>query len=154
MTNGGLLQIFMEYSSTTCSANTGRGPYYNCAYNQGKFYAEGYRYLGRVIGHTSDSDSENYSLGATYTSPGGELWSATARSSRLNRDGEGGYTDRQDTVATVPTDYLALELGWRGNLFGEPLSFDLGVESSEPVRGGERDVDAFGFVRWTHAFGP
>ena len=36
-----------------------------------------------------------------------------------------------------PTDYLALELGWRGKLFGEHIDVDLGVESIEPVSGGE-----------------
>ena len=53
------MQAFVEYASTTCSANTGSGPYYNCAYNQGRFNVEGYRYNGRVIGYTSDRDAEN-----------------------------------------------------------------------------------------------
>jgi hypothetical protein len=151
LADGGLLQIFLEYSTTTCSASTSRGPYYNCAYNQGLFDVEGYRYKGRVIGYTADRDAENYALGATLTTAGGELWSATARSSRLNRD---DYGDVRNTVASFPTDYLALELGWRGTMFGEVVSADVGVESSEPVRGGERDVHPFGFIRWTHAFGP
>jgi len=151
MADGGLLQMFLEYSSTTCSANTGRGPYYGCAYNQGLFNVEGYRYKGRVIGYTSDRDAENYSLGATLTTSGGELWSATARTSRLNRD---DYEDVRNTVASSPTDYNALELGWQGTLLGDSLSVDFGVESSEPVRGGERDVQPFGFIRWTHVFVP
>ena len=64
---------------TTCSANSSRGPYYNCAYNQGRFDVEGYRYRGRVIGYTSDRDAENYALGAIYTAADGALWTATAR---------------------------------------------------------------------------
>jgi len=151
MAGGGLLQMFLEYSSTTCSANTGRGPYYNCAYNQGTFDVEGYRYKGRVVGYTSDRDAENYSLGATLTTADGEFWSATARSSRLNRD---DYGDVRNTVASFPTDYNALELGWRGALFGEPISVDFGIESRVPVQGGERDTQAFGFIRWTHEFSP
>jgi hypothetical protein len=149
--DGGLLQWFLEYSSTTCSANTGRGPYYNCAYNQGLFNVEGYRYKGRVIGYTSDRDAENYSLGATFTTHGGDLWSATLRTSRLNRDDEG---DVRNTVASFPTDYNAVEAGWRGKLFGESVAVDLGVESTEPVRGGDREVEPFGFVRWNHEFAP
>jgi hypothetical protein len=151
MADGGLLQWFAEYSSTTCSANSGSGPYYNCAYNQGKFNVEGYRYKGRVVGYTADRDAENYALGATLTTASGELWTATARSSRLNRD---DYNDVNNTVASFPTDYQALELGWGGRLFGEPVSIDFGVESTEPVRGGERDVNVFGFIRWTHSFAP
>ena len=152
MGDGGILQMFMEYTSTTCSANTNRGPYYHCAYNQGLFDVEGYRYKGRVIGYTSDRDAENYSLGATLTTERGEFWSATLRSSRLSRD---NVHDVVNTVAQFPTDYNALELGWRGNLFGETFAVDLGVETTIPVHGGaERDTRGFGFVRWNHEFAP
>ena len=58
--------------------------------------------------------------------------------SRLNRD---DFGDVRNTVASVPTDYNALELGWKGRLFGEQIDVDLGVESIEPD-GGERDVRA------------
>jgi hypothetical protein len=150
MANGGLVQGFVEYTTTTCSANTDRGPYNNCAYNQGRFNVEGYRYHGRVIGYTADRDAENYVLGGTFTSPNGEIWSATARTSRLNRDDAG---DVRNTVASVPTSYDSLELGWRGLLYGQRIEMDLGVELIEP-NGGERDVRPFGFVRWVHAFGP
>src|SRR5262249_15217506 len=62
--DGAVLQGFVEYATTTCSASTSRGPYYNCAYNQGRFNGAGYRYRGRVIGYTTDRDAENYALGA------------------------------------------------------------------------------------------
>jgi hypothetical protein len=145
---GGLVQAFAEYSSTTCSANTNRGPYYNCAYNQGRFNAEGYRYRGRVIGHTSDRDAESYSAGATYTAADGTLWTATARRSRLNRD---DFDDVRNTMSTVPADYFALELGWKGTLLGESVSVDLGVEKYEPEIGAGK-TKPFGFVGWRHAF--
>ncbi|MEJ0084673.1 MAG: capsule assembly Wzi family protein [Pseudomonadota bacterium] len=148
LAGGGLVQGFVEYSTTTCSANTSRGPYYNCAYNQGRFNVEGYRYRGRVIGYTSDRDAENYAVGATFTAMDGTLWSATARTARLNRDGE---FDVHDTVSHVRADYAALEFGWKGSLFGEHVAIDLGVESLEPA-GGERDVEPFGFVGWRHEF--
>ena len=118
LADGGLVQGFVEYATTTCSANTDRGPYYNCAYNQGRFNVEGYRYKGRVIGYTSDRDAENYALGGTFAAADGALWTATARTSRLNRD---DFGDVRNTVASVPTDYDALEFGWSGRLFGEQL---------------------------------
>jgi hypothetical protein len=149
LAGGGLVQAFAEYSSTTCSANTPRGPYYNCAYTQGRFNVEGYRYRGRVIGHTTDNDAETYSIGAILSTAGGELWSATARTSSLNHDG----VDARNTVSAGPADYLALELGWKGKMFGEHLSVDLGVESYEPEIGAH-DVGPFGFVSWRHEFAP
>jgi hypothetical protein len=151
LSNGGLVQGFAEYTTTTCSASTSRGPYYNCAYNQGRFNAEGYRYKGRVIGYTSDRDAENYALGATFTTAGGDLWTATARSSRLNRD---DYGDVLNTVSSIPADYNSLAVGWRGKLYGQRIDVDVGVESIQPVAGGNRDVTPFGFVRWSYAFGP
>lgn len=144
--DGGLVQFFAEYSSTTCSANTPR-PRYHCAYNQGRFDIDGYRYQGRVIGHTADADAEFYSVGATYSTDRGDIWSATARNSILNRDD----SDARNTVSPVRAAYNALELGWRGRFKGENISIDLGVESLEPLAQ-DRDVSAYGFVRWTHEF--
>jgi hypothetical protein len=148
--DGGLVQVHLEYASTTCSGNSSRGPYYNCAYNQGRFNVEGYRYKRRSIGYTSDRDAENYALGVKYSAAEGSLWTATARASRLNRD---DFGDVRNTVASVPTDYRALELGWKGRILGQQLSVDLGVQSLDPAVG-EREIDAFGFVGWRHEFSP
>lgn len=150
LADGAMLQGFFEYASTTCSANSSRGPYYRCAYNQGRFNVEGYRYKGRVIGYTADRDAENWALGATWQVADGSSWSATARMSRLSRD---DVYDPRNTVASVPTDYDALELGWKGQLFGQHVSVDLGVESTEPLHG-ERDTEPFGFIGWRHEFRP
>jgi hypothetical protein len=144
---GGLLQGFAEYSSTTCSANTGRGPYYNCSYNQGRFNVEGYRYKGRVIGHTVDNDTELYSIGGTYTREDGQLWSGVFRTARLNRGGSA--PDVRDPVSSVPANYKAVELGWRSELLGGKVSIDLGAESYQ-ADGGPRNIDGFGFVGWQY----
>jgi hypothetical protein len=145
--NGAIAQMHLEYSSTTCSENSSRGPYYGCAYNQGKFSFEGYRYHGRSVGYTADRDAENWALGLTFSASDGALWTGTARRSRLDRGGYG------NPVAAVPTDYAALEFGWKGRLFGESVSVDLGVESIEPVNGA-RETDPFGFIGWRHEFKP
>jgi hypothetical protein len=150
LANGGLIQGFFEYATTTCSASTDRGPYFNCAYNQGRFDVEGYRYKGRVIGYTADRDAENWALGAIYSAAGGDLWKLTARTSWLNRD---NFGDVLNTVASVPTNYDALEFGWKGRLFGEQVAVDLGVESIEPADR-EGDVGVFGFIGWRHEFQP
>ena len=148
--SGGLVQGFFEYASTTCSANTNRGPYYGCAYNQGRFYYEGYRYHGRSIGYSSDQDAENWAAGAIHAAANGTLWTATFRDSQLHRSRVlGAY----NTVVGVPTDYHALEFGWKGRLFGEQISVDLGVEALEPENG-KRDTGLFGFVGWRHEFQP
>jgi hypothetical protein len=150
MADGALVQMFAEYATTTCSAHTGRGPYYNCAYHQGLFDVEGYRYRGRVLGYPSDRDAENWSFGGHYTTAGGDLWSSTLHISRLNRDDIGDITN---PVAQVPTTYKALEFGWSGLMLGDHVNFDLGVQSLEPIDG-DRDIDVYGFLRWRHNFAP
>jgi hypothetical protein len=149
---GGMLQWFVEYADTTCSGmspDSNRGPFYHCAYNQGRFNVEGYRYRGRAIGHTTDADANSVSLGTVYNALNGKLWSLTARYADLNHDSP----DVRNTVSTLPAKYMALELGWKGEWFGEHIDVDLGVESSEP-NGGERDTDVFGFIGWRHEFSP
>jgi hypothetical protein len=151
--DGGAVQVFAEYANTVCgglSIDSNRGPFYNCAYNQGRFNAEGYRYKGRSIGYASDRDADNWALGAKYAAVDGALWSATLRASRLNRD---DYGDIHNTVASLPTDYGAVELGWKGRLFGEEISVELGVEAIEP-EGSEQDVEPYGFIGWRHEFTP
>jgi hypothetical protein len=150
LSDGALFLGYAEYAATTCSANSSGSPYYNCAYNQGRFNVEGYRYKGRVIGYPSDRDAENYAIGAKLTGADGTLWTGTLRGSRFNRD---DYNDITNSVASVPTDYYAVELGWKGRLFGERIAVDLGVEAIEP-EGGERNNEVFGFVGWQHDFQP
>jgi hypothetical protein len=151
--DGGAVQMYAEYANTVCgglSNDSNRGPFYNCAYNQGLFNAEGYRYKGRSIGYASDRDADNWALGAKYAAADGALWSATLRASRLNRD---DYGDIRNTVASVPTDYGAIELGWKGRLFGEDISVELGLEAIEPESAGQ-DVEPYGFIGWRHQFQP
>jgi hypothetical protein len=145
---GDILQWFAEYANTTCSALSSSGPYYACAYNQSAFDIEGYRYRGRVIGHTVDSDAESYAIGAKYAAVNGALWSLTGRFARLNHDG----IDPRNTVSAGPADYAALEFAWRGTLFGERVSVELGAEAYMPA-GGSRDLEPFGFFGWRHDFG-
>jgi hypothetical protein len=144
---GGLFQGFLEYADTSCAATT-NNPRFGCAYVQGRFSPEGYRYRGRVIGHTTDGDSRSYAAGGTYTEVDGSLWTITARTAQLNRK---TTFDPFQLVAQVPTDYSALEFGWRGKLFGADLSVDLGVESVEP-RDADRKVRPFGYISWRHEF--
>ncbi|HEU5137313.1 MAG TPA: capsule assembly Wzi family protein [Steroidobacteraceae bacterium] len=146
LVNGNLLHGYLEYIDTTCSASRDP-PRFNCAYNQGKFNVEGYRYYGRVIGHTADRDAEGFTAGGTLTQMDGTLWTLTARVLRLNRD---GGIDPNNTVAQIATDFVSLEAGWRGQLFGGAFSADLGVQSRETEAG--RDVEPIGNVSWTYAF--
>jgi hypothetical protein len=146
--DGGLVQGFAEYVDSTCSANRSN-PRFNCAYNQLRFSAEGYRYRGRVIGHTIDRDSEGVTVGVKYTDARGAFWSVTGRSFRLNRDDN---FDEFNSAAQVGTRFQSLELGWRGKFLGGDAAVEVGTQSLETDTT-ERDVEPFGFLSWTYAFG-
>lgn len=150
LADGGLAQWFVEYADTSCSAVSGSGPYYDCAYIQGLFKVEGYRYKGHVIGHTAEQDSRIGAIGGTYTAADGSLWSATLRGGKLNHEGGPDLTNR---LTPFPADYAAAEVGWRGRWLGQRINVDLGVESFEQ-EGASRDVNAFGFVQWSYEFAP
>lgn len=147
---GGLLQLFAEYADTTCSAISSSGPYYDCAYNQGLFNVEGYRYFDRSIGHTTDRDSRSAAIGGTYTTASSDVWTATVRAARLNR---GGNLDVTNPLTAVPADYAAAELGWRSQVLGGRLQLELGIEYLERA-GAEGEVQPFGYLRWSRALQP
>jgi hypothetical protein len=104
-----------------------------------------------VIGHTTDRDSRSAALGATYTRPGGDLWSATLRTSELNHDDN--VPDGTHSLTPIPADYSAFELGWRGDAWGGKFGVEIGIESFEQ-QGQDRDVEPYGFVSWRHDFAP
>lgn len=147
---GAHLKYFAEYAATTCSALSGNGPYYNCAYNQGRFSVEGYRYRGRVVGHSTDQDSESVAFGGIYTSESGSVLTATARAARINHDSVLDYRNR---ISGRPADLASLEVGWRGHWWEGQFAIDLGVEAFRP-EGGDRDIEPYGFIGWRHDFEP
>jgi hypothetical protein len=149
LADGAVVQIFTEYADTSCSAVSSSGPYNDCAYNQGRFNVEGYRYYGRVIGHSTDRDSRSLALGADYTGVGGDVWSVTVRAAEIN--GRGTPLDVTQSLSAVPADYRALELGWRGKWLGGDLAVELGAESFEPS-GASSDLQPYGFMRWSRSF--
>lgn len=144
----GIVQGFLEWSNTECTGK--HGTVKTCAYNQGRFNVEGYRYQGRSLGYTADRDADNWALGGIFTGRNGELWTATARVSKLSKD---AYGDTRNTVATVPTDYRAIEFGWKGHRLGQQFSADIGVETLQPTAGAQ-DTEVYGFVGWHHEFRP
>jgi hypothetical protein len=150
LATGGIAQLYAEYANTTCSGLSSNGPYDNCAFAQGRFNVEGYRYRGRVIGHTTDGDSESYALGGQLTTAGGDLWSAKVLGAKLNRD---AIPDPRNTLTSVPADYGAVEIGWRGKIGGDTISIDVGVEAFEQ-EGASRETQPYGFLSWHHEFTP
>jgi choline-sulfatase len=73
MPKGARWRANVEYSSTIC-ADFDDVDQLDCAYENGVFTA-GYRYRGRVMGHSTDSDSRQWALGLAASEEGGRHWS-------------------------------------------------------------------------------
>ena len=147
-----LVQGFVEYATTTCSAQQpAAGRTTTAPTTRARSTSRAIATTAASIGYTADRDAENYALGATYLGADGALWTATARTSRLNRD------DGDDSRNTVASGARRTTRRWssagRAGCSASSVSVDLGVESLEP-EGGERDVEPFGFVGWRHEFRP
>ncbi len=131
----------LEYSDTACSFQRAQ-PYVDCGYIQGIFFA-GYRYRGRSIGHTSDSDSEMLAWGLRLIRAGGDTWSMKLRTGKLDRF---GIPDPFNGVTVGPADFRSAEFGWRGRVLGLDTSATVGVESADRAASGTT-TRAFGQVQ-------
>ena len=74
-----------EYADTACDFPTSP-PEFGCAYTNG-IYTSGYRYRGRVLGHTIDADGESMGVGLLVVEASGNQWNLLARNVKLNRAG-------------------------------------------------------------------
>ena len=142
---GGILGAYFEYSDTICAAGSGR-PVFDCAYTNNVYFAEGYRFQGRSVGHTTDADSLMRAVGLRWIEPSGAEWRLRARRGVINR--EGGL-DPYHGLSPRPLRLETLEAGWRGEILGADLRLELGVERlrqpSAPVA-----TDWFGGLSWVH----
>ncbi len=141
---GRRLRGYLEYADTTCSYNRAR-PRFDCAYRQGLFNVDGYRYRGRTLGHTSDNDAQTWTLGLTVVAARDTEWSLQLRDARLNRN---PGVDPTNTVSAVPAEYRSATLGWRAQRGRHAFEGQLGYEDYDPVAGARRERGATAALRW------
>ena len=60
--SGASWRLNFEWADTLCSGTVDEQKLLDCAYNNGIFNVEGYRYKGRVLGHSTDGDAVQYAV--------------------------------------------------------------------------------------------
>jgi len=106
--SGSSWRVHAEFAGTTCSdLDQQLEPIFDCAYNNGIFNVEGYRYRGRPIGASMDGDGRSYTLGLQIVTAPAASGSVLVRFAELNRGGV--VPDTRNTVATGPVDLWNLE---------------------------------------------
>jgi hypothetical protein len=143
---GGTWRAHVEYADTACDFLRSP-PEFGCAYTNG-IYTSGYRYRGRVLGHSIDADGEAIGGGALFIDSRGHRWEMLGRNVKLNRAGVAPEHSLADGEARVRDIAVTHEraLAW-GNI---TVSFGYtDVESAGPtvVEDGVR-----GFLTWSHEF--
>ncbi len=142
--SGGSYRLHMEYSETTCSAITDSDPNYGCAYNHG-IYTDGYRYRGRVIGHSLDTDGAMLSAGALFLTRRGHTWQLLARAAEINRS-----DNSRNTLSPKKQEVTTLGISYTHDLSFGYLSIGVEEERSETVTSGFQGDEsrAYDRFRW------
>ncbi|MEC8044059.1 MAG: capsule assembly Wzi family protein [Verrucomicrobiota bacterium] len=143
------LRVFAEYADLTSYWWTDDPRTRNISYGH-HIYHDGYRYLGRPIGHWSDQDSQMLSLGGLLIGNEGNNWGATLRTGKLNEDGVGANSTVSDNIST---DYFSFDIfnARKYPRYDLSIHTSLGWESLQP-NGGQKDEDLSGFLSFTRIF--
>jgi hypothetical protein len=139
-------RLHIEATDTSCSfANN---PQFNCAYRN-SIYPSGYRYRGRVIGHSLEQDARGVSLGGVLVSNSAREWRGTLRYAKLNR---GGAPDPSNTLTATPKKLVNLEVSHkRGTRWGL-LEAGVGLDRLQDSLSGGTRTDSRAFLRWRRDF--
>ena len=108
--SGSSLRMQVEYADTRCTQTT---PDQACAYINGLF-SGGYQFLDRVIGYTTDSDSQTLAVSLRLVQQNGQTWSIKTRDGQLNRFDVARFS----STSPRSSRYDSAELSWRGDVLG------------------------------------
>lgn len=144
---GGTWRAHVEYADTACDFPSDP-PQSGCAY-ESSIYTDGYRYRGRVMGHSIDGDGEVIGIGGMLVDAAGREWRLLTRNVKLNRAG----ASIAHSLASGPARVDDVELVHR-------RAFDWGIVEAS-VGYADTDVEAGvdlavpdgvrGFVSWRYA---
>jgi len=132
-----------EYADTACNFMNDP-PDFNCSYRH-PIYPQGYTDRGRIIGHSLDNDSRQFSVAGLLNRPNGDVISIELRHAQINRDGTGTHA-----ISSVPADLDNVELRYSKNFAIGKVSMGLGYDDwSVPD---VADSDVRGYLRWQQGF--
>jgi hypothetical protein len=139
--HGARYRIHYEYADTVVD-----GDEFNDAYNN-FVYPAGYTYKGRIIGYSTDNDSQARSLGFLFTDPRWKDWMVSVRNLKINRDGTGRHS-----VSDVARDSWSYEASHQRPLLNGRLHLGVRYELWDEDQT-NRDGDIFRtFAQWERLF--
>ena len=148
--SGASWRVAAEWALTRCGGTENGATLWDCAYNNGIFNPNGYRYYDRPVGHSMDGDGEMLALRYMRVATGGETFTAVARYTEVNQGGL--VPDPWHSFAPGAEDWVSLDITYR-----QPLQsgwVEVGVGADQRDRDWN-DSDALlgrAFVSWRHEF--
>jgi hypothetical protein len=147
---GGSWRLNLEWADTLCGGTENEQKLWDCAYNSPVFNVEGYRYNGRVMGHSIDGDSEQYAVRYIVAPADGTTWSFVVRYSELNRGG--AYPDVRNSVVPGPEDWWSLDATYRRPVPKGWIEVGVGVDREDRKWDDDTAVLPRGTLTWHYGF--
>jgi hypothetical protein len=140
----------LEWAMTRCGGTENGQKIWDCAYNNGIFNPDGYRYYGRPVGHSMDGDGQMYSLRYVRVDETAATVTAVLRYSLIN---EGGVVpDTRHSIAPGPEDWISLDVSYR-RMMGEGwVEGGVGGDHRDQKWQEEEDVMPRVWLTWSRAF--
>ena len=136
----GFYRLHIEAANTTSNFYDDV-PIFDFAYEH-FIYSDGYRYRGRVIGHSIDNDGEMYSLGLVLTQERGNYWNFLLRRIRLNVGGT-----RANSVSADKDGLWNVALNRTWNSMAGEINIGVGYDFYDT--GSVVEDEGTVFLRWT-----
>jgi hypothetical protein len=145
---GARWRTHLEFSTTTC-ADFNSAQTADCAYENTLFNG-GYRYQGRVLGHSTDSDSRQWVLGLLLQDTAARTWTARLRRAEVNRIG--GPNQVNQLLSRTPQLWWVGEATLAQPFAGGHVEAALGLEHRHDESSGSTRLEPRGYLRFTHDF--
>lgn len=127
--SGASWRTVFEWAQTRCGGTENGQKLWDCAYNNGIFTPDGYRYYGRPLGHAMDGDGQMYSARFVHLDAAANTLSAVARYTLVN---EGGVEpDTRHSIAPGPEDWISLDVTYRRPLWDGWIEGGVGVDQRD-----------------------
>ena len=139
----------LEWANTRCGGTENEEKIWDCAYNNGIFDPDGYRYYDRVMGHSMDGDGTMYSARFIRIDNAANALTVLARYSRINEGG--AVPDTRHSFAPGPEDWISLDVSYRRVLRTGWLEGGVGVDSQDRKWRGDEAVLPRAYVTWNYA---
>jgi hypothetical protein len=148
--SGGSWRLDLEYAQTLCGGTQDGQKLWDCAYNNGIFDAEGYRFKNRVMGHSMDGDGLQYAARFVLVPASETTWSFMVRYTELNRGGQ--FDNMRNFVAPGPEDWWSVDVMYRRPVPRGWIEIGVGADQEDRLW---NDTSAFlprGTLSWHYGF--